>query len=271
MTRTARRLSPVRTAAAALTSVALMATLNGCGGAASGESADSLTEVTLVSTGALTVCTDTPYAPFEYEEDGKPTGFDIDLVRRIADSLEVDLDVVDVSFDDITSGDSLNNEVCDLAISAMTITGERARVLDFSSPYFDAKQALITPRGSGLDQLEELAGKRVGVQKDTTGETYLSDFAPASTQVVPFADAAALQEALAKGALDAAMLDNTVSGQFVGDNPSLKLAREFDTGEQYGIAVKKDGNIPLLRTINGTLADLREDGSYQKIYAKYFG
>ncbi|PKH37511.1 polar amino acid transport system substrate-binding protein [Nocardioides alpinus] len=271
MTRTARRLSPARTAAAALSSVALLATLSGCGGAASGESADALSEVSLVFKGVLTVCTDMPYAPFEFEENGKPTGFDIDLIQKVADGLDVDLDVVDVAFDDITSGTSLNTDACDVAISAMTITGERARVLDFSSPYFDAKQALITPRGSGLDEIAELAGKRVGVQKDTTGETYLSDFAPETTQVIAYDDAAGLQDALAAGDLDAAMLDNTVSGQFVGDNPSLKLAREFDTGEQYGMAVKKDGNIPLLREINGTLAGLREDGTYDKIFSKYFG
>ncbi len=271
MTRSMRRPSPSRAAVAALSSVALMATLSACGGTASGESADSLTEVSLVFKGALTVCTDIPYAPFEYEEDGKPTGFDIDLVREVADALKAELDVVDVSFDDITSGDSLNNDVCDVAISAMTITGERARVLDFSSPYFDAKQALITPRGSGLDEIKELAGKRVGVQKDTTGETYLNDFAPATTQVVAFDDAEALQTALADGELDAAMLDNTVSGQFVAANPRLKLAREFETGEQYGMAVKKDGNVPMLRQINGTLAGLREDGTYREIYEAYFG
>ena len=271
MTRSIRRLSPARTAAAALSSVALMAALSACGGSASGESGDALSDVDLVFDGALTVCTDTPYAPFEYEKGGKPTGFDIDLVREVAKDLDADLDVIDVSFDDITSGNSLNNDACDLAISAMTITGERARVLDFSSPYFDAKQALITPRGSGLDQLEELAGKRVGVQKETTGETYLSDFAPETTQVVAYDDAAGLQAALAAGELDAAMLDNTVSGQFVSDNRKLKLAREFDTGEQYGMAVKKDGNIPLLRKINRTLAELREDGSYQDIFDKYFG
>ena len=208
---------------------------------------------------------------FEYEKGGKPTGFDIDLVREVAKDLDADLDVIDVSFDDITSGNSLNNDVCDLAISAMTITGERARVLDFSSPYFDAKQALITPRGSGLDQLTELAGKRVGVQKETTGETYLSDFAPETTQVIAYDDAAGLQDALAAGQLDAAMLDNTVSGQFVSDNPKLKLAREFDTGEQYGMAVKKDGNIALLRVINRTVVELREDGTYDELYAKYLG
>src|SRR6476620_11244385 len=211
MTRTVRRLGPARTALAALSSVALMATLSACGGSASADEADALSEVSLVFSGALTVCTDMPYEPFEYEKGGKPTGFDIDLVREVAK----DLDVIDVSFDDITSGNSLNNDVCDLAISAMTITGERARVLDFSSPYFDAKQALITPRGSGLDQLPELAGMRVGVQKETTGETYLSDFAPETTQVTAYDDAAGLQDALAAGQLDAAMLDNTVSGQFV--------------------------------------------------------
>ena len=272
MTRAARPSSPARTAAAALSSVALLVTLGACGGSASGEeSADALTDVSLVFEGALTVCTDMPYAPFEYEENGKPTGFDIDLVQNVADALDVELDVVDVSFDDITSGSSLNNDECDLAISAMTITGERARVLDFSSPYFDAKQALITPRGSGLDQIAELGGMRVGVQKDTTGETYLSDFAPEDTIVTAYEDAAGLQAALEAGELDAAMLDNTVSGQFVSDNPKLKLAREFDTGEQYGMAVQKDGNIPLLRQINGTLADLREDGKYDKIFQKYFG
>ena len=270
MTRTSRPTS-ARVAAAALSSVALLATLSGCGGAASGESAESLSDVSFVFKGVLTVCTDSPYAPFVYEEKGKLVGFDVDLSHEIAKALDVDLDVIDVAFDDITSGDSLNNDVCDVAVSAMTITGERARVLDFSSPYFDAKQALITPRGSGLDQLPELAGKRVGVQKDTTGETFMSDFAPETTQVTAYDDAAGLQAALAAGELDAAMLDNTVSGQFVGANPSLKLAREFDTGEQYGMAVKKDGNIPLLRKINGTLAGLREDGTYDKIFDKYFG
>ena len=271
MIRHTRRPGTARAAAAALSSVALMATLSACGGAASGESAESLSEVSLVFKGALTVCTDSPYAPFVYEEKGKLVGFDIDLAKQVADALEVDLDVIDVAFDDITSGSSLNTDVCDVAVSAMTITGERARVLDFSSPYFDAKQALITPRGSGLDQLAELAGTRVGVQRDTTGETFMSDFAPATAQVTAYDDAAGLQEALNAGKIDAAMLDNTVSGQFVSTNAKLKLAREFDTGEQYGMAVKKDGNIPLLREINSILAELREDGRYDKIYDKYFG
>jgi len=263
------RLAPSRALAAAVTGLALLA-LSGCGSAA-GQSGDALKDVNLTFNGALTVCTDMPYAPFEFKENGQPTGFDIELVEEVAKKLKVDLDVIDVSFDDITSGTSLNTDVCDVAISAMTITGERARVIDFSSPYFDAKQALVTPRGSGLDQLEELADTRVGVQAETTGETFLSDYAPETTKVVPYDDAALLEAAIVSGEVDAAIYDNTVSGQVTSDNPALKVAREFDTGEQYGMAVKKDGNIPLLREINGTLADLRKSGVYDKIFAKYFG
>ena len=265
------RLRPVPTGpvVAAVTGIALLA-LSGCGSAA-GQSAASLTDVDLVEKGALTVCTDMPYAPFEFKEKGKPTGFDIELVQQVADNLEVDLDVIDVSFDDITSGTSLNTDACDVAISAMTITGDRARVIDFSSPYFDAKQALVTPRGSGLDELAELAGRSVGVQAETTGETFLSDFAPSTTKVVPYDDAALLEAAIVSGEVDAAIYDNTVSGQVTSTNTALKVAREFDTGEQYGMAVKKDGNIPLLRQINGSLADLRESGVYDEIFTKYFG
>lgn len=260
---------PTRSVTGAVAGFVLLA-LTGCG-AAVGQSADALTQVELVHNGTLTVCTDMPYAPFEYRKNGRPTGFDIELVQQVADGLDVDLDVIDVSFDDITSGRSLDTDVCDVAISAMTITGERARVIDFSSPYFDAKQALVTPRGSGLDELAELGGKRVGVQADTTGETFLGDFAPSSTRVVPYDDAALLEAAIVSGEVDAAVYDNTVSGQVAATNPDLKVAREFDTGEQYGMAVKKDGNIPLLREINGSLADLRESGGYDKIFTKYFG
>jgi polar amino acid transport system substrate-binding protein len=271
MTRPARRNSSARVAAAALSSLALMATLGACGGAANGEDADALSDVSLAFNNTLTVCTDMPYEPFEYEEKGKPTGFDIDLVRKLAKDLDVDLDVIDVAFDDIITGESLNEDVCDVAVSAMTITGERARVLDFSSPYFDAKQALITPRGSGLDTLEELADQRVGVQEGTTGETYLQDYAPSTVEILTYDDAEGLERALVAGAIDAAMLDNTASGRIVSDAADLKVAREFETGEQYGFAVKKDGNIPLLREINDVLTELREDGTYDEIYSTYFG
>ena len=266
-----RKLPLTRNSAALLAlGAALVVSLTGCGGDAAGQSGDSLRDTDLVFENALTVCTDMPYAPFEFEKDGRATGFDIELSQKVADKLDVQLDVIDVPFDDIVSGAVLNNDKCDMAVSAMSISGERARVLDFSSPYFVAKQALVAPEGSGIRSLEALAGKRVGVQDETTGETFLRDFAPQDAKIVPFAGAAELAKAVTQGDVSAAIYDNTVSGQVVEDNPSLRVTREFDTGEQYGMAVQKDGNIPLLRTINDVLADLRSGGEYDKIYKTYF-
>lgn len=250
----------------------LAATLAACGGAAAGEetSVSDLTDVALVYDRALTVCTDIPYAPFEFKKDGVPVGFDIDVIERVAARLGVQLDVLDVSFDDIVSGTSLNARTCDVAISAISITGERARVVDFSSPYFDAQQTLVTPTADGVSDLSQLGGARIGVQAGTTGETYLSDFAPSSSKIVPFPDAGALEDALASGSVDAAVYDNTAVAPVLKNNPSVEIAKEYDTGEQYGIAVEKDGNIALLRTINDVLTEMRKSGDYDKIYKTWF-
>ncbi len=153
----------------------------------------------------------------------------------------------------------------------MTITGERARVLDFSSPYFDASQALVVAKGSGIDSLDDLAGQWIGVQGGTTGELYVTDNAPASADVMPLKDAAAMEEALNTRAVDAAVYDNTVVGDVVANNPDLEVSAEFDTGEQYGMAVKKNGNVDLLRSVNKVLATLEENGRYDEIYTTWFG
>lgn len=221
--------------------------------------------------GVLKVCSDMPYPPFEFTRNGEPTGFDVDLVRAVADRMELDLEMVDSAFDDITSGAVLNKGSCDLAVSAMTITGERARVLDFSSPYFDAAQAMVVPQDSGATGVEDLAGQRVGVQGGTTGELYLIDNAPDSAAVVPFEDAADIDAAMRSGDISAAVYDNTVVGSVIESNPDLQVVASFDTGEQYGMAVARNGNDDLLRVVNDVLAALRKDGGYDEIYAKWFG
>jgi polar amino acid transport system substrate-binding protein len=257
---------------AAVVTVLLLGTTSGCGFVAGlGGSASAAPAPTLVREGVLTVCTDMPYEPFEFEKGGKPVGFDVDLVQMVADRLDVDLDMVDTAFDDITSGESLNKGRCDVAISAMTITGERARVLNFSSPYFDAEQALVVKRGSGLDSLKDLAGRAVGVQAGTTGELYVTDNAPQGAEVVAFDDAAAMGKAMENGQVAATVYDNTVVHDVVQANPDLKVATEFDTGEQYGMAVRRNGNVELLRVINDVLATAKEDGEYDRIYATWFG
>ncbi|MGD9957947.1 transporter substrate-binding domain-containing protein [Nocardioides sp.] len=250
--------------------VILSAALAGCG-SAEGTPAAAPLNPQFVTAGSLTVCTDMPYEPFESMKGGKPIGFDIDLIDAVAARLKVKPVIVDTDFDAIQSGDSLNSADCDVAISAMTITGERARVLDFSSPYFDASQAMVVPKDSDVKTLEDLDGKKIGVQGGTTGELYVTDNAPGDAEIVPFEDASAMDVALKGGEVDAAVYDNTVVGDVVARNPGFQLAAEFDTGEQYGMAVKKNGSVDLLRTINDVLADLKSQGGYDEIYSKWFG
>jgi polar amino acid transport system substrate-binding protein len=258
-----------RRAARAVGAVLMLTLAAGC--AADAKESVSSRAPRVVEEGALTVCSDMPYEPFESMKDGEPVGFDIDLVREVAAELDLRLAIEDTDFDAIQSGYALNSDQCDLAISAMTITGERARVLDFSSPYFDASQALVVAKGSGIASLDDLAGKRIAVQGGTTGELYVTDNAPASAEVMPLEDATAMENALTIGVVDAAVYDNTVVGDVVANNPDLEVSAEFDTGEQYGMAVKKNGNVDLLRSVNKVLATLEENGRYDEIYATWFG
>lgn len=100
----------------------------------------------LITDGELLVCSDIPYAPFEFEgDDGEFTGFDIELVRAIGHRIGLDVEVIALGFDPIASGTALNAGQCDLAASAITITEERAESLLFSDPYYDATQSLLAP------------------------------------------------------------------------------------------------------------------------------
>ena len=241
--------------------------LAGCGGDARGEAAAP--EPVNVYPNALTVCTDTPYAPFEFKRNGQDVGFDIEMAQLVADRLEVRLDVVDVDFDEITSGDALNAGTCDMAVSAITISGERARVVDFSSSYFSAKQVLVVAPESGIQNIDDLGGKRVAVQRGTTGDAYVRDHAPADVDIVRLPDLTAVRYAAESGDVVAAVIDNPVVPRILRAT-KFKQVQEFHTGENYGIAVKKDGNPDLLRVINSVLADAKVDGTYDVVYDKWF-
>lgn len=250
--------------------IALTAALAGCGSEKQGAGTAAL-DPQVVADGSLTVCTSFPYRPFEFMENGEPTGFDIDLAEEVARQLDLKPVIVNGDFDAIQSGQLLNEGACDVAVAGMTINGERARVLDFSSPYFNAGQALVVDKKAGVKALADLGGAKIGVQEATTGEVYLTDNAPSDAEIVTFADSSEVDAALADGTVDAAVFDNTVVGDVVSRLTGFEVAAEFDTGEQYGMAVKKNGSVDLLRSINNVLADLRENGGYDTIYNRWFG
>ncbi|NTW40421.1 MAG: amino acid ABC transporter substrate-binding protein, partial [Cellulomonadaceae bacterium] len=214
--------------------------LTACSSTASDPEASSSGGVSLITSGTLTVCSNPPYEPFEYKDGDTVVGLDIDIVQQVADDLGVELAVVETGFDGIQSGAALDANTCDVVASGITITDEREGKLDFSDPYFDANQGLLAPAGSGLDSLEALAGKTIGVQQATTGETFATDNGLTTVQ---FEDTGLQVQALKNGQVDAIINDIAVLGPYADD--TFEVAAEFPTGEQYGLGVKT-GNTALL-------------------------
>ncbi|HEU5473033.1 MAG TPA: transporter substrate-binding domain-containing protein [Actinophytocola sp.] len=235
----------------------------------SGTNAGAAPNVQLVASGKLTNCTGLPYKPFEYEEGGKVIGFDIDLVDLVAKKLGVTQDVIDTPFDGIQSGADFSAGKCDLSSAGMTITDARKQNIDFSDPYFDATQALLVKKGSGIDDLSKLSGKKLGVQNSTTGQEYATKNASGANLVV-FEDLGLLLTAVETGQVDAGINDNGVLYDWIKEKTDFEVSKEFDTGEQYGIGLKK-GNAELLKVINEVLAEAKSSGQYDTIYEKWFG
>jgi polar amino acid transport system substrate-binding protein len=248
---------------------ATAAVLAGCGNSATPAAPLPQAGPQLVSAGKITTCTSLPYEPFQFEDGGKVVGFDVDMIDLVAKQLNVTQNIIDTPFEGIQSGESLNVGTCDVAAAAMTINDERKQNFDFSDPYFDATQALLTKAGSGITDAAQLAGKKVGVQNATTGQQYAEKNFPGAELVV-FDDLGLLTTAAKTGQVEAAINDNAPLLDFVKKNPDMAVTKEFDTGEHYGYGVKK-GNTEMAKAVNDAIAKAKSDGTYDTIYQKWFG
>lgn len=226
----------------------------------------------LVEAGTLTVCSDIPYAPFEFEggDNGTGyTGFDIDLLDAIAKELDLTLAVQDVGFDALQSGTTLASGTCDIGASAMTITDERKANLDFSDPYYDSLQSLLVRADSGIESIDDLDGKIVGVQQGTTGEAYAAENAPGATLLQLPSDGE-LWPAIQAGTIDAILQDQPVNIEHEKADPTYQIVEEYNTDEQYGFAFAKGEKTALLEAVNAALQEIRDSGDYDTIYDSYF-
>ena len=268
-------LTPARTSRAARAGLAVLGSVllvAGCGSGSSTAPATAAGGVKLVAADKLTVCTHLPYAPFQFNEGGKVVGFDMDMMDLVAKKLGVTQTVVDTPFEGIKSGQDLNTGKCDVAAAGMTIKPERAKVIDFSVPYFNATQALLVRKGAPYTSLESFKGKKLGVQSGTTGKDYVASKKLSGVTVTEFEDLATLQQALATNQIEGAVDDLPVWTDFIKKNPGkFEIGAEFDTGEQYGFGVKKGGNPQLLKTVNDVISVAKSDGTYNTIYEKWFG
>ncbi|WP_416222148.1 basic amino acid ABC transporter substrate-binding protein [Sphaerotilus sp.] len=219
------------------------------------------------------VGTDAAYAPFESQnEKGEIVGFDIEVVSAVAQKAGIEVKFVNTPwegiFNNLAQGDR------DLLVSAITITDERKQTMDFSAPYFDAQQLIAVKADSKIAKFDDLKKLKVGVQTGTTGDEVVTKLlGKTSTAVKRFESTPLALKELESGGVDAVVADNGVVIHYVANNTGAQFKTVSDTSftpEQYGIAVKK-GNAELLEKINKGLADVKADGTYDKIYAQYFG
>lgn len=235
------------------------------------EATVSIEGVTLINEGQLTVCSDMPYEPFEFQNDaGETEGFDYDVVSAMGDKMGLEVEFVTTPFDGIIPALVAGN--CDMIASAMTITDERAEQVNFTEPYFDADQSLLVTAENEetFATLDDLAGKRIGVQSGTTGATYAEENGPEDAEIVEFQTGDEMFPALASGDIDAALQDLPVNGYRATQSEDFVVTETFATGEQYGFAVTKESTA-LLTALNEALAAAKEDGSYDDAYTTWFG
>ncbi|MCS1352234.1 basic amino acid ABC transporter substrate-binding protein [Mechercharimyces sp. CAU 1602] len=219
------------------------------------------------------VATDAAYPPFEKQEgSGDITGFDVDVIKAIAEVNDAEVEMKHTGWDPLF--EAIKNGSADVAISAITITDERKELYDFSDPYFDAKQFILVPEGSNISSFKDLKDKKIGVQAGTTGEEAVKEeYGTTYSGLKSYDDTPAAMDDLVNGRVDAVVADNAVVLEYIktlSEDKFKKIEDPHFAPEQYGIMVKK-GNGETLEQVNEGLKKIKENGTYDEIFAKYFG
>ena len=265
-------------AAAAVSAAALA--LTACGGsastassaaassvAASSEAAStSAAELTTVEAGKLTMATNATFPPYEMTTDaGTIEGIDVDTAQAIAEKLGLELQIDDMDFDAALL--SVQQGKADIAMAGITVTDERMAVMSFSDSYATGIQSIIVPEGSDIASVDDLAGKKIGTQRGTTGYLYCSDDF-GEDAVVAYDSGLTAVQALNNGQVDAVVIDNEPAKAYVESNPGLKILDTSYAEEDYAIGMNKS-NTALLEAVNAALEELKADGTLQAIVDKY--
>ena len=234
--------------------------------AASSEAASAAaTELTTVEAGKLTMATNAAVPPYEMTTDaGEFEGIDIETAQAIADKLGLELQIDDMDFDAALL--SVQQGKADIVMAGVTVTDERKAVMDFSDSYATGIQSIIVPEGSDIASPDDLAGKKIGTQRGTTGYIYCSDDF-GDENVVAYDDGLTAVQALNNGQVDAVVIDNAPAKEFVAANPGLVILDTSYAEEDYAIGVAKGSS--LKDAVNAALEELKADGTLQSIVDKY--
>ena len=236
--------------------------------AASSEAASETetAELSTVEPGKLIMSTNAAFPPYEMTtESGEFEGIDIETAQAIADKLGLELQIDDMDFDAALL--AVQQGKSDMVMAGVTVTDERQNVMDFTDSYATGIQSIIVKEDSDIASVDDLAGKKIGTQRGTTGYLYCSDDF-GDENVVAYDDGLTAVQMLNNGQVDCVVIDNAPAKEFIAANPGLKLLDTAYVEESYAIGVGK-GNTELKDAINTALEELKADGTLQAIVDKY--
>lgn len=258
----------------AMATVLGAALLTGCGSstqdtqdnAAEGNTtASAESTVPTVTEGKLIMATNAYFPPYEYYEGSQIVGIDVEIAEAIGEKLGLEVEVQDMEFDSIITAVATGK--ADLGLAGMTVTPERQQNVNFSDTYATGIQSVIVKEDSDIQTIDDLQGKKIGVQLSTTGDIKASeDFGEENVEKFNKGNDAVL--ALTQDRVDAVIIDNQPALSFVESNDGLKILDTQYAEEEYAACISKD-NEELLEAVNGALAELKEDGTIQSILDKY--
>ena len=244
------------------------------GGAASSSEAAGEESAQPADTGdgdnTLVMATNAFFEPYEYYEGDDIVGIDAEVGKAIADKLGMDFEISDVDFDAIIP--NVQSGKASMGMAGMTVTEDRQKNVNFTRSYATAVQVVIVPEGSDIATIDDMAGKKIGVQQGTTGDIYCS--APVEEDgfgeenVTRYNKGTDAVMALLSGKVDCVVIDNEPAKAFVAANEGLKILDTAYAEEEYAICIAKD-NEELLEKVDTALGELIDDGTVQSIVDKY--
>ncbi|GBO83622.1 MULTISPECIES: transporter substrate-binding domain-containing protein [Marinobacter] len=225
-----------------------------------------------VSAETLRVVTDPSFVPFEMmdQETGEMIGFDMEIIREVADRAGFEIDLNTMDFNGIIPALQTGN--VDIAIAGITITEEREEIVDFSDPYYDSGLRILVRESNGdVSEFDDLEGKKIGTKIGSTSYDYLVKNLEADDGVTPYPGSSDMYMALMSRSIDAVFYDAPNVGYFARTKGEgkVKTVGPLYEGQQYGIALKSGSE--WVDDVNEALAAMKEDGTYKTIYEKWFG
>lgn len=246
----------------ALALVMALSLLSGCG---SNSNSDSNTpsgdDASDAAKTKLVVATSPDFPPFESLEGGEVVGIEVDILKKVAEKMGMELDLQQMDFDSVIPGVQAGK--FDVGMSGITVTDKRKENVDFSSVYFMAAQAIVVTADSGITGKTDLEGKKVSVQTGTTAEEYCMGNGYEVLAFTANNDAAA---ALTAGKVDAWVVDNEVA-LAMAPELGLTVLDEAMTSEPYAFAFQKGSE--LVAPFNEALDALLADGTVEQIFQQY--